>query len=67
MLFLSVLAIAFLLYRSYQPLCEPCLEKAICASCMGKEQYLILYTAGAIEILILMRIIYLLMRHLMRK
>jgi uncharacterized membrane protein len=40
-----------LLYWYYQPLCEPCLNKNDCPTCLSKEQYFIIYFGIALNLL----------------
>ena len=39
----------FLLFRYYQPMCEPCLYNIDCPPCLSKEQYFIIYFGIAIN------------------
>lgn len=32
-----------LLFKYYQPLCEPCIDGADCPPCLSKQQYFIIY------------------------
>jgi len=32
-----------ILFRYYQPLCEPCLDALDCPPCLSKQQYFIIY------------------------
>lgn len=41
--------ILFLLFRYYQPMCEPCLDNIDCPPCLSKEQYFIIYFGIAIN------------------
>ena len=41
--------ILFLLFRYYQPMCEPCLYNIDCPPCLSKEQYFIIYFGIAIN------------------
>lgn len=42
----------FLLFRYYQPLCEPCLYNVYCPPCISKEQYFIIYFGITINVMI---------------
>ena len=42
--------VLFLLFRYYQPLCEPCLDND-CPPCLSKEQYIIIYIGIVTNIL----------------
>ena len=42
--------VLFLLFRHYQPLCEPCLDND-CPPCVSKEQYIIIYIGIVLNIL----------------
>jgi uncharacterized membrane protein len=33
----------FLVFRHYQPICEPCIDGADCPPCLSEEQYFIIY------------------------
>jgi len=44
--------ILLILFRYYQPLCEPCLGNTDCPPCLSKEQYFIIYFGIAINVLI---------------
>ena len=57
-----VTLLGYLLFEYYQPLCEPCLPNTYCPPCRSKEQYMVQYTTGVIDALILLRIFYLLIR-----
>ena len=35
--------ILFVLFKYYQPFCEPCIDGADCPPCLSKEQYFIIY------------------------
>ncbi len=45
--------ILYLLFKYYQPLCEPCLEGVECPPCLSEEQYFILYLGIAINTIFL--------------
>ena len=47
-----------LLYRHYQPLCEPCLNKQNCPPCISENQYFILYFGIAFNLFIGMYFLY---------
>lgn len=61
-LFVVLLVIGYMLYRYYQPLCDSCLPGTECPPCRAKEQYIVVYLFGVLEIVILFRIIYLALR-----
>jgi len=42
-----------ILFRYYQPVCEPCFDNSECPICMSSEQYFIVYSALAINIIVL--------------
>lgn len=42
----------FLLFRYYQPLCEPCLDNTDCPPCLSIEQYFIIYCGTVINVII---------------
>jgi len=50
LLFVGTNFLFFLLYKYYQPLCEPCLNKEDCPPCISKEQYYIIYTTVVLNI-----------------
>lgn len=54
--------LGFLLFKYYQPLCEPCLPDTDCPPCRSKEQYKVEYIFGALDIIIISRIFYLAMK-----
>lgn len=58
-LFVIILGVGYGLYQYYQPLCEPCLPNTDCPPCIAKEQYVVMYLIGVIEVIILVRVIYL--------
>ncbi len=41
-----------LLFKYYQPLCEPCLDITDCLPCLSKQQYYILYLGLALNIIV---------------
>lgn len=41
-----------LLFRYYQPLCEPCLDNVDCPPCISTEQYFIIYFGVVINVII---------------
>jgi uncharacterized membrane protein len=44
--------ILLILFRYYQPYCEPCLDNTDCPPCLSQEQYFIIYFGIAINALI---------------
>jgi hypothetical protein len=58
-LFILNFALGLWLYKYFQPLCERCLPHSYCPPCISKEQYVTIYLFGVIELLILIRMIYL--------
>jgi len=58
-LFIIILGTSYMLYGYYQPLCEPCLHGTGCPPCKSKEQFMIMYLFGTIELIVLVRILYL--------
>ncbi len=57
-----VTLLGFLLFKYFQPLCEPCLPNTYCPPCRSKEQYVVQYIVGTIDVVILVRIFYLLIK-----
>ena len=57
-----IILLGYLLFKYYQPLCEPCLPNTYCPPCLSNEQYVLLYVIGAISLLFLLRIFYLIIR-----
>lgn len=53
LVFISTNILFFLLYKYYQPLCEPCLNKEDCPPCISKEQYYIIYFSIVLNIAVL--------------
>jgi len=43
--------ILLMLFRYYQPLCEPCIEGADCPPCLSKLQYFIIYFGIVINVI----------------
>ena len=56
--FVIVLGLGYALFSYNQPQCEPCLPNTYCPPCIGKEQYAIMYLFGIINLIVLVRIIY---------
>lgn len=58
--------ILVLLFKYYQPECEPCLDGVYCPPCLSQEQFFIIYYGGTVNILLLI-IIYLIAIIMRRK
>ena len=48
--FLDLILLIF--FRHYQPICEPCIDQADCPPCLSKQQYYIMYSGLAINLII---------------
>jgi uncharacterized membrane protein len=44
--------ILVIFFRYYQPLCEPCIDEADCPPCLSKQQYFIMYSGLAMNLII---------------
>lgn len=50
--FVFINILLFLLFKNFQPLCEPCLDNVDCPPCISTEQYFIIYFGIAINVII---------------
>lgn len=56
--------ILLMMFRYYQPMCEPCIDNNDCPLCLSDEQYFIAYLGGSVNIIF---VIYFLYKRLKRK
>jgi hypothetical protein len=45
--------ILLLLFKYYQPLCEPCVDRDNCPPCLSDEQYFIVYLTILLNLLVM--------------
>lgn len=41
----------FLLFQYYQPVCEPCSDALNCPPCLSKQQYVVIYSFAAVNLI----------------
>jgi hypothetical protein len=56
---MCITLIGYLIFRYFQPYCEPCIPKTYCPPCRSKEQYITQYTTIIIDIFIFIKILVL--------
>lgn len=50
-IFILINSIMYLLFRFYQPFCEPCISQDDCPTCLSKEQYIIIGLWAVIDLI----------------
>jgi len=57
-LLLIISSVGYIIYQYFQPLCEPCLTDN-CPPCISSEQYLTIYLFAFLDLILMIRIVYL--------